>query len=63
MNDFNSGRKFECMKKICLIYCEKFLLCTCSIASATSSNNNVYAYRGKLGELRRRQAKIGVNRP
>ena len=23
MNDFNTGRKVECMKKICRIYCEK----------------------------------------
>ena len=33
------------------------------IASAASSNDNTYAYRGNSGELHNRQAIIGVNLP
>ena len=33
------------------------------IASAASSNDNSYAYRGNPGELHSRQAKISVNLP
>ena len=33
------------------------------IASAASSNDNAYAYRGNSGELHCHQAKISVNLP